>query len=145
MHGVDAEIAGADPADDGVEVGAVAIDQGAGGMDRVTDRLHVRLEQAAGVGVGDHHCGDVGSQPRLQRFKVDAAILRCWDVLDPVAAEGRSRRVGAMGAFRHQDDLAGIASGFERRADAEQAAQLAMSAGLGAHGHAMHAGKVNQP
>jgi hypothetical protein len=62
VHRVDAEVAGADLADDGVEIGAVAIDEGAGGMDRVADRLHLGLEQPAGVGVGDHHRGDVGSQ-----------------------------------------------------------------------------------
>src|SRR3546814_9163355 len=47
-------VAGAHAANDRVEVRAVAIDIAAHGMDRVRDRLHVALEQAAGVGVGDH-------------------------------------------------------------------------------------------
>src|SRR5258706_2242737 len=52
-------------------VGAVAIDKGARGMDRVADRFHVGLEQAAGVGIGDHHRGDIEPEPRFQRFEVD--------------------------------------------------------------------------
>ena len=91
-------------------------------MDRVADRLHVGLEQTAGIGVGDHHRGDVRAEARLQRFEVDAAQRRRRDILDAIAGEGRGRRIGAVGAFGHEHDLALVAAGFERGADAEQAA-----------------------
>ena len=133
MHRVDAEVARAHLADDRVEIGAVAIDEGARRMDRVADRLHVGLEQPAGVRVGDHHRGDVGAEARLQRFEVDAAGRVRRDVLDAVAGEGRRRGVGAVSALRHEDHLALVAPRLERRADAEQAAQLAVGAGLRAH------------
>ena len=114
-------------------------------MDRVGNRLHVALEQSAGVGIGDHHPGHIGPEPGFQGFKIDAAIRRGGDVLHPIAREGRRRRVRAMGAFRHQHDLAGIALRLQRRADAEQAAKLAMRARLGAHGDSLHAGQRQQP
>ena len=60
VHRVDAEVAGPNLADDRVEIRSVAIDERPRGMDRVGDRLHLRFEQAASVGVGDHHRSNVG-------------------------------------------------------------------------------------
>ena len=59
VHGVDAEIARLHLADDGVEVGAVGIEIGAGFVHRLGDGDHVALEQPAGVGVGEHDRRDV--------------------------------------------------------------------------------------
>ena len=145
VHRVDAEVAGADLADDGVEVGAVAIDEAARGVDRVGDRLHLGLEQAAGVGVGDHHRGDVGPEAGLQRGEIDAAGGGGGNILDLVAGEGGGGGIGAVGAFGDEHDLARVAARFERGADAQDAAQFAMRAGLGGHRHAVHAGQVDQP
>ncbi len=145
VHRIDAEVAGPDLADDRVEIGAVAINQPAGRMHRLRDRDHVRLEQAAGVGVGDHHRRDVRPEPRLQGGEVDPAGRVRGDVLDPIAGERGGRRVGAVRALGHEHDLALVAARFERGADAEQAAQLAVGAGLGAHRHAVHAGQLEQP
>ena len=86
-----------------------------------------------------------GPEPRLQRLEIDAACGVGRDVLDPVAGEGRGRGIGAVRAFRHQHDLALVAARFERGADAQQAAQLAMRAGLRAHRDAVHAGELEQP
>ena len=114
-------------------------------MDRVADRLHLGLEQAAGVGVGDHHRRDVGAEPRLERLEIDPAFLCRRNILDPIAAEGRGRGVGAVRAFGHQHDFARIAARLERGANAQQAAQFAVRAGLGRHRDAVHAGEVDQP
>ena len=145
MHRVDAEVAGADLADDRVEIGAVAIDERARRMDGVADRLHVRLEQPAGVRIGDHHRRDVGPQPRLQRFEVDAASGVGRDILDAVAGKGGRRRVGAVSALGNQDDLAHVAPLFQRGADAEQPAQLTVRASLRAHRDRRHSGELEQP
>src|SRR3546814_3321486 len=40
------------------------------GMDRVRNRLHLTLEQPAGVRVGDHHPRDVGAEARFQGFEI---------------------------------------------------------------------------
>ena len=145
MHRIDAEIAGTDLADDGIEIRAVAIDVTASGMDRIGNRLHVRLEQAAGIGIGDHHTGDIRPQPRLQRFEINTARGIGGNILDLVTGKGCGRRIGAMGAFRHEDHFASIAARFQRSPDTQDTAQLAMRASLGRHRHAMHAGQLDQP
>ncbi len=61
MHGIDAEIARPHATGDGVEIGTVAIEICAGAMHRVGHFDDTRLEQAAGVGVGQHDGGDVGT------------------------------------------------------------------------------------
>ena len=121
MHRIDPEVAGADLADDRVEIGAIAIDEGASAMDRVADRLHVGLEQAAGVRVGDHHRRDIRPKPRLEGIEVDTARSVCRDILDPVAGECSGGGIGAVSAFRHQHYLTFVAASFERGPDAEQA------------------------
>ena len=145
VHRVDAEVARPDPADDGVEIGAVAIDQPARLVHRARNEDHVGLEQAAGIGVGDHHAGDVRPEPRLERVEIDPAGRVGRNVLDPVAGEGRGRRIGAVRAFGDEDDLALVAPRLERRADREQPAQFAVRARLGAHRDAVHAGQAHQP
>src|SRR3546814_20951716 len=84
VHRIDAEVAGAHAADDRVEVRAVAIDIAARGMDRVRNRLHLALEQPAGVRVGDHHPRDVGAEARFQGFEIHPACLGCRNVLDQI-------------------------------------------------------------
>ena len=113
VHGVDAEVGGADPADDGVEVGAVAVEEGAGRVDGVGDLDDVALEQPAGVGVGQHDRGDVVAQLRLQRVQIDAAGGVGRDGVHGEAAGRGRRRVGAVGGFRHQD--AAAVAGARRR------------------------------
>ena len=59
VHGVDAEVARLHLADDGVEVGAVGVEERAGRVNGSGDRDDVALEEAAGIGVGEHERGDV--------------------------------------------------------------------------------------
>ena len=122
VHRIDAEVARADLANDRVEVRAVAIDERARGVHGVADRLHIRLEQAAGVRVGDHHRRNVGSETGLERFEIDPARRVRRDILDAVAGEGRGRRVGAVRALGHEYDLALVTARFERGTDAQQPA-----------------------
>ena len=132
MHGVDAEIARPDDAHDGVEVGAIAVKERAGSVNGGGDLDHLGLEQAAGVGVGQHDGGDVGAERGLHRLDIDGAIGAGRDGLDRVAEEGGGRRVGAVGAFGHQHDLAMPLPGrFLRGADGHHAAHFAVGAGLG--------------
>ena len=114
-------------------------------MDCVGDVLQVRLEQAAGVGIGDHHPGNVGPQSGLERGQIDPARFGCRDILHAEPGKGSGCRIGAVGAFRNEDDLAVLAPGFERRLDREDAAQFPVRARLGRHGNAVHTGQGNQP
>src|SRR3546814_15777473 len=53
--GVDAQIAGAHPPYDGIEIRAVTIHKSTCFMNGIGDILHVAFEEATGVGMGDHH------------------------------------------------------------------------------------------
>jgi hypothetical protein len=78
VHHVDAQVAGADDADDGVHVGAVAVDEAATAMDGVDHVLNALFEQAQGIGVGDHEPGDLialGGDDAAQRVEVDVAAV----------------------------------------------------------------------
>ena len=145
MHRIDAKIAGANLADDGVEIGPIAIDEPAGGMHCIRDGLEITLEQTAGIGICDHHGGYVGSEAGLQRRQINPARCCRRDVLDPVAGKGCGCGIGAMGAFGDQNHCARIAARLEGGADTQQPAQLAMRARLGRHRNAVHPGQCDQP
>ncbi len=114
-------------------------------MGQPRDLDHVALEEAAGVGVGDHDRRHVRAQAGLQVGEVDPAVLGLGDLLDHIADEGRSGRVGAVGGGGDQHALAGVALGLVGPADGQQAAELAVGAGLGRQGHRRHASERLQP
>ncbi len=147
VHGVDAEVAGAHLADDGVEVRAVGIEERAGLVDRVGDRDDVALEQAAGVRVGEHQRGDLVREQRLDDLRIDGAVLAGGHVDHLEAEERGGRGIGAVRGERHEHlaALAGVAARFERGADRHHAAEFAVRAGLRAHRDGVHAGEREQP
>ena len=75
VHDIDAQIARAGNAEQGVHVGAVAVDQAA----RVVHRLHhlqdVLFEQAQRVGVRQHEASQAVIAQGFQRFHIDVAVL----------------------------------------------------------------------
>ena len=145
VHGVDAQVRWPHLADDGVEVGPVAIEVGARRMGHARDLDHVALEEAAGIGVGQHHRGHVRAELAAQVGEIDPAARRLRDLLDRITDEGRGGRVGAMGGGGDQHAFAGIAPRLVRRADGEQAAEFAVGACLGRQRHGRHAGQRLQP
>ena len=146
VHGVDAQIARADPADNGVEVGAVAIKVGPRRMGQAGDLDNVPLEQAAGIWIGDHDGGHIVRELGLQVGKVDAAIFGLGDFGDGIAHEGRRRRIRAVCRGRHQDGApVALALGLVGGLDAQKTAELAVCAGLGRHGHRRHGRQGLQP
>ena len=145
VHGVDAEVAGAHLADDGVEVGAVGVEVGAGRVHGVGNAHHIALEQAAGVGVGEHDGGNLGREPLLHLLGIDGAVRAHWHRFDAIAQQRRGRRIGAVRGIGHQHDRARLAARRQRRLDRHHAAQLAVSARLGRHGDGGHARELAEP
>ena len=74
VHDVEAGLAGLEPAEDGVEVGAVHVGQGARRVDRVEQLADARLEQAERGRVGDHHRGRPRAERGPERVEVHAAV-----------------------------------------------------------------------
>ncbi len=99
MHGIDTEVARTDATDNGVEVGAIAVEITAGRVNQVGNGDDVALEQAAGIGVGQHDrrqlvAGrfDLG----LQVGEIDTTIGGLGDFTHRIADEGSGGRVGAV-------------------------------------------------
>jgi hypothetical protein len=145
VHGIDAQIAGADAPHNGVEVRAVAIDIATGRMHRVRNFAHIPLEKTAGVGIGNHDARNIGTKARLQRSQIHAAFRCRGNILDRITCKGRRRRIGAMRAFGAEDHRTRITARGQRRTNGKDATQFAMRPCLGRHRHGLHARQCNQP
>ena len=130
VHDVDAEVARPGDPEDGVEVGAVVVDQTARLVDGRDDLLDVLVPQPEGVGVGDHQPGGVRSHRRAQRVEIAVAARVGGDRDDLEPGHHRGGGVGAVGAVGDQDlGAPGVAAGEVPGADDEAAGQLALRAG----------------
>ncbi len=145
VHGVDAELARPHPPDDGVEIGPVAVEERPRRMGQARDLKHVAFEQAAGVGIGDHHRRHVRAEPGLQVLEVHPAIAGLADLLHLIARLGGGGGIGAVGRDGREDAAADIAPRRVRRPHGQDPAELALGAGLGAERDGRHAGQGHQP
>ena len=146
VHGVDAEVAGPRLADDGVEIGAVAVEIRPGRVQRLGDLDHLRLEQPARVRIGEHDGRDLGTEQRLDVVHVHPAVVACRHRLDREAEQRGGRRIGAVRRFRHQHDppRRSLALRVDGGLDRHHAEQLAVGAGLGRQRHRRHAGQGHE-
>ena len=142
VHRVDAEVARARLADDGVEIRAVAIEIGARLVNGVGDADDLALEQAASVGIGQHDRRDVGRKSASHRLDADDPVLAGRYRAHRIADQRGGRRIGAVGGIGNQHDAARLPlpARLDRRLDRHHAAELAMRAGLWRHRDRLHAG-----
>ena len=140
---VEAHVAGADHAHDGVEVGAVVVAQAAGVVDDLGDGQDVGVEEAQGVGVGEHEGGGVGAGGRPQGLQVHAALRIGGHVDHGEAAHGGGGRVGAVGGVGDQDlGPGGISPVQVVLLHHQQGGEFPVGAGGGLEGHGVHAGDL---
>ena len=66
VHDVHAEVAGAGLGDEGVHVGSVHVEQAALAVEDLGDLRDLLVEDAEGVGVGEHEAGDILVHLRLR-------------------------------------------------------------------------------
>ncbi len=145
VDAVKAHVAGAHNAHNGVEVGPVVVAQATGLVDQPGDLQNVLVENAHGVGIGQHQAGGVVAEHGLERLKIDAAVRRGRDVHDLIAAHGSCSRVRAMSGIRN-DDLRAllIAAGIMILLDEQDAREFAVRTGCGLECHAVHARDLAQ-
>ena len=145
VDAVEAHVAGADYAHNGVQVGTVVVAQTASLVDQAGDLQDVLIEDTYGVGVGKHQTGGILAQNSLQRLQIHAAVGCGGDVYDGVATHGSGGGVSAVGGVG-DDDLAAlaVAPGFMVLLDQQHAGELAVSAGGRLEGHVVHAGDLTQ-
>ena len=108
VHDVGADMAGFADADEGLQVGAIHIDEATGVVHDGTDVANTFLEHTVGRRVGDHQGGKVvgmfgclGSQV-IER---DVAVIAAFNDDDAHVGHHRRCRVGAVGGRRNQADV----------------------------------------
>ena len=101
MHAVDTEVARPHPANDGVEIRAIAIEEPTCIVYRLRLFQNFILEQTAGIRIRQHEGGNVIVKCCFERAQIDTAARRQRDRLYLVPADRRRRRVRAMGGIRH--------------------------------------------
>ena len=144
VHHVNAEIAGADFADQRVHVGAVHVEQAALGVHDLGDLVDFLLEHSQRVGIGEHQRGDVFVHLRRQRGHIHHALGIRFQILHRVADHGRGRRIGAVRGIRDQNLLARIALRLMIGADHQQSRELAVRSGGGLQRDGVHAGNFDE-
>ena len=160
VHDVHAEVAGPRHAHQGVHVGAVHVDQRIDAVQEVADLLEAVLEDAHGVGVGDHGPRDLGAQLGHQCPQAlaglaaggigdvvegDSAVRQRGQLDDLIARHGGGGGVGTVATVRNEDDAALGAPADVIGANEHHARQLAGGAGAGLQGHAGQPRDLLQP
>ena len=142
---IEAHVTRAHLAEDGVEVGAVVVQQAARIVDDLRHFLDAALEHAAGGRIGQHDARGVRTHGRLERLDVDVAFVVDGNLLHHAAAHGGGGGVGAVRRDRHDDLVARqIAARAVIGTDHGDAGELAVRAGHGRQRHALHAGDFLQ-
>ena len=143
VDAVKAHVAGPHHPHDGVQVGPVIVAQAAGPMDQPGDLQDIFIEDAHGIGVGEHQACGILSQHPFEGLQVHAAVGGGGDVHHRVPAHIGGGRVGAMGGIRH-DDLGAlpVSPGIMIGLDQHYAGKLPVGAGSGLEGHIVHAGDL---
>ena len=160
MHDVHTEVAGPGHTHQGVHVGAVHVDQGVHAVQQIADLLEAVLENADGVGIGDHGARDLAAQfahKGLQALahlaihrighvlKADGAIRARGQLHHFVARHGGRGGVGAVATVRDQDHAALGALGYVIGADEHDPRQLTGGARAGLQGDARQPSDFLQP
>ncbi len=127
---VEAHIARAHLAKDGVEVGAVVIQQATDLVHDLGDLGDLALEYAQGGRVGQHDAGGLRPDSGLERLDIDVALGIGGNLAHGHAEHGGGGRVGAVRRIRHQDLGTGqIVARAVVGADHRHTGELALGAG----------------
>ena len=142
---IKAHVAGPGHPHDGVEVGSVVVAQAPRVVDDPGDLQNIGIEQAQGVGVGEHEPGGVRPGGRAQGLQVHAALGIGGHVDHSEAAHGGGGRVGAVGGIGDQD----LGPGWVPPVQVvffyhQQGGELPVGPGGGLEGHLVHAGDLAQ-
>src|SRR5678815_3436178 len=96
VYDVEAHVTRAHLAEDGIEIGAVVVQQAARVMHDLRHFLDAALEHAAGGGIGEHDAGGVRTHGRLQCLDVHVAFVVDGNFFHDAAAHGGGRRIGCL-------------------------------------------------
>ena len=145
VDGIETHVARTHLAEDGVQVGAVVVQQPACTVHDARDRLDLAFEHPERGGIGEHDARGLRPHRLHQRIEVDIALGIDRDLFDRAAAHGGGRGIGAMRRRRDDDLVAGqVAPRPMIGADHGDAGELAVRTGHRAERHRRHAGDLLQ-
>jgi hypothetical protein len=145
MDDVEAHVARPHLAEDGVQIGAVVVEQAARRVHDARDLLDAALEHSQRRWIGQHQAGRARAHRRAQRVEVDVALGVGRNLARLVTAHHRGGGIGAMRRVRHQDLVARVvAARGVIGADHGDAGELALRAGHRRQRDRPHAGHLLQ-
>ena len=140
MHEIEAHVAGARVAHDGVRVGAVVVHEAAGFMNRRGNGGNVIFEEAERVRIGHHAHGGIGPEDRADLFDADPSALAARQRNYFEAAHCCGSRIGAVRGIGDDHFVAlRFATLFEVFLGDEQRTELGVGAGRRIEGERRHA------
>ena len=129
VHSVEAHVARPADAHERVQIGAVVVEHRPGRVHKLCYVQDLPLEQAQGVGVGQHQGRRARRQLGLEVGQADAAVTAGLDLHHLKAAEGGAGRVCPVGGVGDENLRASLTSGVLVSADHPQRRPLAVCAG----------------
>ena len=129
---VKTHIAGTHLAEDGIQIGAIVVQQTTCLVDEGGNFLDLALEHTQRGRVGQHNAGGLRSNSLSQRLHIDIALAVGGDLAHLVSTHDGGCRIGSMGRIRHQDLVTpGIAIGLMIGPDHGHTGELTLRPGCG--------------
>ena len=142
---VEAHVAEAGAAEEGVLVGAVAVEEGAGFVDHLRDLSDVGVEEAEGGGEGQHHRSYALVEVGREEIEVGIAVGVRGDGDDLEAGHGGGRGVGAVGGVGDEHLAAAHVAALQMVVlDHQNAGKLTLGAGGRSEADGVHAGDLGE-
>ena len=139
MHRVDAQVAGTRLAEEGVQVGPVAVHEPAAGVHDLADARDVLLEEAQRVRVGEHQTGHVLAHGGRDGIGVEDPVVSGGHGPDRVAVERRTRRVRAVRRVGNENRVPVLTALLVVGADHHESCEFSLGARCRLQRHAVHA------
>ncbi len=136
---VEADVAGAALAEDGVQVRPVIVHEAAGLVGQGGDVFDAGVEEAEGVGASEHYGGDLVIERGAELVEVHEAVLVRRDRDDGESADGGACGVGAVCGIGDNDFGLRRSCGAMIGGDQHDARKLAVCAGERLHRERRHA------
>ena len=139
---IDSHLAGAGITHEGIEIGAVHIDEATLLVDNLGDLLDMGFKDPHGIGVGQHQAGHLLAHLFGQYLDVDSAFLVGWDGDHLISSQNGAGRIGSVGRIGNQDELSRASFLGKMGADHQDTDQFRLGSSGRLQTHRIHGGQL---